>query len=190
MTKYRPHLFIACALAAALLTGVPDALRNFLLDLRFHYFPRQASGDVVLVAIDSPSIEAIGVWPWPRRIHADLLDKLEGAGASDIAFDIDFSTASSPQSDEALIAALKKAADRLSCRRSNNGSTSGGARSSISIARCHNSARTHGQRLSTSPSSPMAWCVAIRLGKRLTERLCPRWGPCWRAGTTAGRNHF
>src|SRR6202035_5284725 len=109
VTKYRPHLFTACALAAALLTGVPDALRNFLFDLRFHYFPRQASGDVVLVAIDSPSIEAIGVWPWPRRIHADLLDKLESVGASDIAFDIDFSTASSPQSDEALVAALEKA---------------------------------------------------------------------------------
>lgn len=98
-----------CALVAILLTGAPVALKNALVDLRFSLFPRQATGDVVIVAIDSPSIEAIGVWPWPRRLHAELIDKLVGAGASGIAFDVDFSTPSTPDFDRALANALQRA---------------------------------------------------------------------------------
>jgi diguanylate cyclase (GGDEF)-like protein/PAS domain S-box-containing protein len=86
-----------------------NALRSALTDMRFSWFPRQASGDIVLVAIDSPSIEEIGVWPWPRQIHADLIGKLESAGASDIVFDVDFSSPSNPASDQALVDALQKA---------------------------------------------------------------------------------
>jgi CHASE2 domain-containing sensor protein len=104
--NYRPHLFVLCALVAVLLTGIPTVLSNFLVDLRFRYFPRQASGDVVLVAIDSRSIETIGVWPWPRKLHADLIQKLASAGVTDVAFDVDFSVPSSPESDQAFASAL------------------------------------------------------------------------------------
>jgi CHASE2 domain-containing sensor protein len=107
--KYRPHLFVLCALGAVLLTGLPGALKNALTDLWSHWFPRPASGDVVVVAIDSPSLEKIGVWPWPRRLHAELISKLESAGATDIAFDVDFSSPADPESDQALADALVKA---------------------------------------------------------------------------------
>jgi CHASE2 domain-containing sensor protein len=90
--RIRPHLFVVCSLVAILLTGVPTALTNSLLGLRFSTFPRQASGEVVVVAIDSPSIEAIGVWPWPRELHAKLINKLSLAGTTGIAFDVDFSS--------------------------------------------------------------------------------------------------
>jgi CHASE2 domain-containing sensor protein len=100
---------VICALAAALLTGLPLGLRNALVDLRFHWFPRQASGDIVVVAIDPPSIETIGVWPWGRSLHAELIDALGDAGVSDILFDIDFSAPSNPQSDQALAEALRRA---------------------------------------------------------------------------------
>jgi CHASE2 domain-containing sensor protein len=106
--RIRPHLFVVCSLVAILLTGVPIVLKNFLLDLRFSAFPRQASGDVVIVAIDSTSIEAIGVWPWPRELHAKLIDKLSLAGATGIAF-VDFSSPSAPQSDRAFADALRSA---------------------------------------------------------------------------------
>jgi diguanylate cyclase (GGDEF)-like protein/PAS domain S-box-containing protein len=106
--EYRPHLFALCALVAVLLTGLPDGMQNALVDLRFHWFPRAASGDIVVVAIDSPSIEQIGVWPWPRRLHAELIEKLESAGANDIAFDVDFSTPSDPAFDQALVDALQR----------------------------------------------------------------------------------
>jgi diguanylate cyclase (GGDEF)-like protein/PAS domain S-box-containing protein len=104
-----PHLFVVFALVAILLTGVPVALKNSLVDLRFSSFPRQASGNVVIVAIDSPSIEAIGVWPWPRRLHAELIAKLVKAGATGIAFDVDFSSPSTPESDRIFAEALKRA---------------------------------------------------------------------------------
>jgi diguanylate cyclase (GGDEF)-like protein/PAS domain S-box-containing protein len=85
------------------------ALYDALTDMRFGWFPRQATGDIVLVAIDPPSIDSIGVWPWPRQKHADLIAKLEAAGASDIVFDVDFSSPSSPASDQAFVDALQKA---------------------------------------------------------------------------------
>ena len=107
--RYRPHLLVLCALALALGIGLHTPLLNMLTTARFAWLPRAASGDVVLVAIDSPSLEKVGVWPWPRTIHAALIDRLEQAGASQIAFDIDFSSASSPESDRALEAALARA---------------------------------------------------------------------------------
>jgi diguanylate cyclase (GGDEF)-like protein/PAS domain S-box-containing protein len=106
--QVRPHLFVLCLLAAFLLTGMHTTLQNALTDLRFSWFSRQASGEIVLVAIDSPSLEKIGVWPWPRRVHAGLVDKLR-AEASEIAFDVDFSSPSDPASDRAFVEALKKA---------------------------------------------------------------------------------
>ena len=94
--QFRSHIFVSCVLAFVLLTGMHSALQNTLNDMRFSWIPRAASGNVVLVAIDSPSIEKIGVWPWPRRLHAELLDKLVSAEASDIVFDVDFSSPSNP----------------------------------------------------------------------------------------------
>lgn len=39
------------------------------------------TGDVVLVVIDDESLSALGRWPWPRVVHAALLDRLQGARA-------------------------------------------------------------------------------------------------------------
>jgi diguanylate cyclase (GGDEF)-like protein/PAS domain S-box-containing protein len=109
VSKYRPHLFVACILAAILLTGIPAALKNFLVDQRFQLVTRPASGDIVLVAIDTRSIEGIGVWPWPRRTHAETIKRLVAAGARDIAFDVDFSSPSDAASDQAFADALRAA---------------------------------------------------------------------------------
>ena len=109
MKQYRPHFLVLCVLAVVLLSGAHKALQNSINDMRFAWFPRQASGDIVLVAIDPFSIEKIGVWPWPRSLHAELIGKLESAGASDVVFDVDFSSPSSPVADQAFVDALQKA---------------------------------------------------------------------------------
>lgn len=109
LKHYRPHIFVAIALAIVLASGWHSALRSALTDLRFAWQSRQASGEVVVVAIDAPSIEKIGVWPWPRRLHADLLRRLEGADVKDVVFDVDFSTPSDPASDQAFVEALQAA---------------------------------------------------------------------------------
>lgn len=109
LKRFQSHIFVSCVLAFVLLMGMHNGLQNMLNDVRFNWSPRAASGSVVLVAIDSPSIENIGVWPWPRRLHAELLDKLISAEASDIVFDIDFSSPSDPASDQAFVDALQRA---------------------------------------------------------------------------------
>jgi diguanylate cyclase (GGDEF)-like protein/PAS domain S-box-containing protein len=110
LKHYRPHILVLIALATVLLSGWHGAFRNALADLRFAWDKRQASGEIVVVAIDATSIEKIGVWPWPRRLHADLLRRLESAGVSDIAFDVDFSAPSDPASDREFVDALRSAA--------------------------------------------------------------------------------
>jgi len=105
----RAHILVAAVLTIVLASGWQNGLRNALADLRFAWLSQPASGDVVVVAIDAPSIEKIGVWPWPRRLHAELLHQLERAGASDIVFDVDFSTPSDPESDRLFLDALERA---------------------------------------------------------------------------------
>ena len=109
MKHHRPHIFVVVALAIVLSSGWHGALRNALTDLRFAWEQRQASGEIVVVAIDAISIEKIGIWPWPRRLYAELLRRLEVAGVRDIVFDVDFSTPSDAASDKAFVEALEGA---------------------------------------------------------------------------------
>ncbi len=89
----------AAAASASLLVAVDHGLGFSLLeraeyslyDLRFRLRgPREPSGEVVVVAIDSRSVEAIGRWPWTRARHAELVDRLREWGASAVAFDVLF----------------------------------------------------------------------------------------------------
>jgi diguanylate cyclase len=94
---------------AALSTGwgapVDNALSEWRDRIRFH----SASGDIAIVEIDARSLRAIDRWPWPRRYHAQLIDRLAAAGASLIAFDVNFEVASNPADDDALAAAIERA---------------------------------------------------------------------------------
>lgn len=107
MKQVRSHLLVGFVLAIAVSGGLQLGIRNILTDLRFELTPRAASGDIVLVAIDPRSIDSIGVWPWPRALHAQLIDRLRSAGADDIVFDVDFSTPSNPAADATFAAALQ-----------------------------------------------------------------------------------
>jgi adenylate cyclase len=75
--------------------------------------PRRPPPDVVVVAIDKPSADTLGlpVEPdkWPRRLHAQLIDRLADAGASVIALDIFFADARDAADDAALAAAIARA---------------------------------------------------------------------------------
>jgi EAL domain-containing protein (putative c-di-GMP-specific phosphodiesterase class I)/CHASE2 domain-containing sensor protein/GGDEF domain-containing protein len=90
-------------------SGMLASLDRRLGDWRLGLTPTEPTGSTVVVEIDSKSLAEIGVWPWPRTLHADLLDRLMDAGANDVVFDIDFSSASDPAGDAALAAALERA---------------------------------------------------------------------------------
>src|SRR5271169_2880983 len=68
-----------------------ERLSLLCFDLYQKAAPRVA-GDLPIrvVDIDDPSLKSIGQWPWPRTVIAQLVDRLREAGASVIAFDIDF----------------------------------------------------------------------------------------------------
>lgn len=67
--------------------------------------------DVVIVAIDEPSFQQIKLrWPWPRSLHAKLVDNLSRAGASAVAFDVLFPEKSYDESEDIIFSdAIRKA---------------------------------------------------------------------------------
>ena len=90
-------------------TGVLRPVEDRLTAARMEAHQRAPTGDLVIVDIDSKSIAAMGSWPWPRRVYAQLIDKLVALGAAEVALDVDFSAPSNPVDDDALEAALKRA---------------------------------------------------------------------------------
>ena len=100
---------IVAAIAALHLSGVIRPAQHWLEEARFDADSRAASGAIAFVEIDPRSLEAIGVWPWPRSLHARAVDRLLAAGAAEIAFDIDFSAASREAEDLAFEQALERA---------------------------------------------------------------------------------
>ena len=106
MKILRPHFLVSCAVALFLLATTHHALLNALVQFREELAPRAASGKIVLVAIDTDSLDRIGMWPWPRDLHARLVEKLKSAGVEDIAFDIDFSSPSNASSDDRFAMAI------------------------------------------------------------------------------------
>ncbi len=43
---------------------------------------------LLVIAIDPPSLQELGPWPWPRATHAQLLDRLAEAGTERVAMDL------------------------------------------------------------------------------------------------------
>jgi adenylate cyclase len=68
-----------------------ERLSLICFDLYQKAAPRVAEdAPIRVVDIDDRSLKSIGQWPWPRTIVAQLVDRLRGAGAAVVAFDIDF----------------------------------------------------------------------------------------------------
>lgn len=103
---------LALALVAGAATGasgVGGGLERALSEIGQSLRDKPASGDLHIVEIDARSIAAIDRWPWPRRQHAQLIDRLHAAGVGTIAFDVDFSSRSSAEDDRRMAQALERA---------------------------------------------------------------------------------
>ncbi len=104
---------IAVGLALLYMAGLIEPLDRVLFEQRLSLLTRPASGSLVVVEIDARSIQELETWPWPRRYHAQVIDRLLAAGAQQIAIDIDFSARSNATEDAALAAAIARAGSRL-----------------------------------------------------------------------------
>ncbi len=112
----RERLFLATVFAAAtLMLSHTDWLwrwDHLIYDASLPIFESPPPEEIVIVAIDEASLSALGRWPWPRRIHAQLVQRLSEAGARVIALDIIFSEADTgdPEGDQALADAIGSSA--------------------------------------------------------------------------------
>nr|WP_314438961.1 CHASE2 domain-containing protein [uncultured Brevundimonas sp.] len=74
-------------LSLASITARPD---NMIYDAWMRLRAGPTSEQIVIVAIDNRSLEALGRWPWPRRIHAELVDRLAQMRPKAVGYDVLF----------------------------------------------------------------------------------------------------
>lgn len=123
----------AIPIAAAILAGALGLL-NFVRNIELQTYdlrveatarPSSPSPDIVLVAIDNESLRRmeplVGRWPWPRLVHATVIDYLAAAGARVIGYDVLFAERdirkfmvgdtewTGDESDAALVESTRKA---------------------------------------------------------------------------------
>lgn len=86
----------------------PKRLDNVLYDILARAKGRPADASILIVDIDDRSLAQLGAWPWPRQIHARMVDRLSEAGARTIVYDVLFSEAGDPAQDQALGEAIRR----------------------------------------------------------------------------------
>ena len=83
-------------------------LDRLIYDAQSSVIQHDASDEIVIIAIDETSLHSIGRWPWPRNIHADLINRLSEHHAKAILIDVIFSESSlNTQEDRLLAEAIK-----------------------------------------------------------------------------------
>ena len=109
--KERPwRLLLWAALASVvcwfLQIGYP--LETTLRPIRNNAHLSQASGDIILVGIDDKSLAKVGKWPWPRGVHAKLIDEATRQGAKAIYVDLVYDSPGKASEDAALEQSLRR----------------------------------------------------------------------------------
>jgi adenylate cyclase len=110
------RLALACALLGfAAGAGVQYAPMWRMLEFRvFDLFSvwsaREQQQPITIVGIDDATATQLNLrWPFPRSMHAQLVDRLWEAGAAVIAFDVQFSEPSTPEDDTRFAQSIKAA---------------------------------------------------------------------------------
>lgn len=100
-------LLIALATTAS---GTLGRLDNLLYDLGQRVNSSPAPNDLIIVAIDEDSLSKLGRWPWSRRLHAALIDRLQHDGARVIGLDLIFAEpdTTDPSADAKLTDAIAR----------------------------------------------------------------------------------
>lgn len=108
--------FAATLLMLGVFAGRPAVLEQLewkLLDWRFQLRGEESpETPVVIVAIDAKSVEALGRWPWPRSVIAELIDRLSEGGVAAIGLDINFAEPELNPAGELLGQARRALAER------------------------------------------------------------------------------
>jgi len=112
--RIRSRLLTAVAATALVVlvtvSGTSARLDAWFFDAFVRLVPAHADPRIVLVEIDQASIAQIGGWPWSRRVHARLLERLTAAGARGVALDVLLSEPAlfDPEGDALLARAIDR----------------------------------------------------------------------------------
>ncbi|MDE2400514.1 MAG: CHASE2 domain-containing protein [Burkholderiales bacterium] len=111
---WRDWFVVAAALGTfAFLTGVGSwawQLDQIVYDAGLLAWQRPGPKDIVVVAIDDDSLEAVGRWPWRRAIHATAISRIAAAHPKAILLDVLLSEPDAdPRQDELLATAIRQA---------------------------------------------------------------------------------
>lgn len=110
--KPRRRIAFAAASVAAiavmlfLISAGGGALELPARDLAMRSLPSRPAVATAVLAIDEPSLRALGPWPWPRPLLARLVDAAADAGAT--AMIIDVLLAEEREGDQQLARALRR----------------------------------------------------------------------------------
>ncbi|MGF1527009.1 MAG: CHASE2 domain-containing protein [Candidatus Competibacterales bacterium] len=93
-----PSLLGAAMLSVAVALQVDDGSHQplqFLQDKAYDWLLAHAPRPyeplpVVIALVDEASLQAVGAWPWPRALLAQLMERLTAAGVAAVAFDVIF----------------------------------------------------------------------------------------------------
>jgi eukaryotic-like serine/threonine-protein kinase len=115
-SKFNTDSIVGLALTLLFLlaveTGWFSALDRQAYDLGVQFSSsKEAHEDVVIVAIDDKSIQALGAWPWPRAVLAELTLLLGRAGPQVIGYNLPLDN---PQNQDGIasLAELRKVLNR------------------------------------------------------------------------------
>ena len=107
--RWKLLLWTAVASLIFGLIGAGELPEDMLRASRNSLHTHKASGDIVFVAIDDRSLREVGRWPWRRGHYANMVAKLDEAGAKRTFLDIIIQGRSDPVDDQALAKAIEKA---------------------------------------------------------------------------------
>jgi CHASE2 domain-containing sensor protein len=104
------NLALALAAAVALATGIAtlatgalSRLEGDTVGMRFALRGSERPHDIAVVAVDERTFSALDrQWPFPRALHARLIDRLREDGARVIVYDVQFTEPTDPADDLAL----------------------------------------------------------------------------------------
>jgi CHASE2 domain-containing sensor protein/signal transduction histidine kinase len=83
------------------LCGLTASIDQLVYDRLLRFTAQPPLPDIVIVEIDNDSIEKLGRWPWPRSVHAQLLERIAQAKPAAVVYDVLFTE---PSDDDAQLA--------------------------------------------------------------------------------------
>jgi HD-GYP domain-containing protein (c-di-GMP phosphodiesterase class II) len=105
-------LVAASLTAAAQLSGMLGSLERASVTTRFAFRHVAPPSGIVIVKIDDRTFGDLNrQWPFPRSLHARVIDRLHAAGAKSIVYDVQFTEPTTPTQDLALYRAIGAAGD-------------------------------------------------------------------------------